>query len=48
MCVFSEDEEEDEEVTETKAGPDTDLQEEEESKETKEGKSGSECICLVS
>ncbi|KAG1946982.1 cytoplasmic dynein 1 intermediate chain 1 isoform X1 [Pimephales promelas] len=32
-----EDEEEDEEVTEAKAGPDTDLQEEEESKETKEG-----------
>lgn len=38
MCVFSEDEEEDEEVTELKAGPETDLQEEEESKETKEGK----------
>ncbi|XP_067282693.1 cytoplasmic dynein 1 intermediate chain 1 isoform X3 [Pseudorasbora parva] len=32
-----EDEEEDEEVTEPKAGPETDLQEEEESKETKEG-----------
>ncbi|XP_067267376.1 cytoplasmic dynein 1 intermediate chain 1 isoform X2 [Chanodichthys erythropterus] len=35
----SEDEEEDEEVTEPKDGPETDLQEEEESKETKEGKS---------
>ncbi|XP_043073733.1 cytoplasmic dynein 1 intermediate chain 1 isoform X2 [Puntigrus tetrazona] len=33
----SEDEEEDEEVTEMKAGPENDLQEEEESKETKEG-----------
>ncbi|KAK9957567.1 hypothetical protein ABG768_011807 [Culter alburnus] len=33
----SEDEEEDEEVTEPKDGPETDLQEEEESKETKEG-----------
>ncbi|XP_073788024.1 cytoplasmic dynein 1 intermediate chain 1 isoform X1 [Danio rerio] len=32
-----EDEEEDEEVTEPKAGPETDLQEEEESKDTKEG-----------
>ncbi|XP_043073734.1 cytoplasmic dynein 1 intermediate chain 1 isoform X3 [Puntigrus tetrazona] len=32
-----EDEEEDEEVTEMKAGPENDLQEEEESKETKEG-----------
>ncbi|CAM4631610.1 unnamed protein product [Leuciscus chuanchicus] len=32
-----EDEDEDEEVTEPKAGPDTDLQDEEESKETKEG-----------
>ncbi|XP_058609143.1 cytoplasmic dynein 1 intermediate chain 1 isoform X2 [Onychostoma macrolepis] len=33
----SEDEEEDEEVTELKAGPENDLQEEEESKDTKEG-----------
>ncbi|XP_050992144.1 cytoplasmic dynein 1 intermediate chain 1 isoform X2 [Labeo rohita] len=33
----SEDEEEDEEVTEPKAGPENDLQEEEESKDTKEG-----------
>uniref|UniRef100_A0A673HMD5 Dynein cytoplasmic 1 intermediate chain 1 n=1 Tax=Sinocyclocheilus rhinocerous TaxID=307959 RepID=A0A673HMD5_9TELE len=31
LCVLSEDEEEDEEVTETKAGPENDLQEEEES-----------------
>lgn len=47
LCVLSEDEEEDEEVTEPKDGPETDLQEEEESKETKEGKSGSDCTCLI-
>ncbi len=47
FCVLSEDEEEDEEVTEPKAGPENDLQEEEESKDTKEGKSGYECVCLV-
>ncbi len=38
LCVLSEDEEEDEEVTEPKAGPENDLQQEEESKDTKEGK----------
>lgn len=37
LCVLSEDEEEDEDVTEMKAGPENDLQEEEESKDTKEG-----------
>ncbi len=39
LCCFSEDEEEDEEVTEPKADPENNLQlEEEESKDTKEGK----------
>lgn len=47
LCVLSEDEEEDEEVTEPKAGPENDLQEEEESKDTKEGKSGCECVCFA-
>lgn len=40
LCLYTEDEEEDEDNTEPKAGLESDQKEDEESKDTKEGKTG--------
>lgn len=47
LCLYTEDEEEDEDNTEPKAGLESDQKEDEESKDTKEGKTRLLCLCTV-
>lgn len=48
LCLYTEDEEEDEDNTEPKAGLESDQMEDEDSKDTKEGKMGlcMYCVCV--